>query len=652
MTPSTSMSTEPGPAGRSSLAATVELWREESERRRLFFSTPVDLGLRGDSGRRGPPPARPDEAEDYGLSETDSMTLSVKLDAPLPEGMEVRFRVGGVSVASTAPEGSVERRLVPALGALETRGHAIFLDCAGHTALSLSTRWPDEDFHTTVARWPLRVIPGKITPEELERLVEDLDSAARGVVFEAYSKAMVSLRRAAGFRPAAPPEKLERIAAILDLFGVQLARISNRPAQRLSLSPRRVLISPGDAITPETSASIAEDTSFLTRSATGVLPRERIELEAERDVSLPEHRALSGFLAAISAETREILDLLRSDIAFRLERRKLFSSSPGGILTEREEPRLAALRALEARARLLFSRSRDLRRRHEFLPADTPALRRPPEITKRFAHVGTYSVLYRAMREHHRSHLIDLGASEMLVGLKSLPDLWEYWVALRVIQCLQRRFRYAASPWETHESLFRRVVGFRDRYVLDLAGDRRLELVDEEGRRILFRYQPLYAPFSRRGALYGRLKRRGAPYEPDIAIEVYPAGVEDARIPEHIVILDAKYSSRAHEDLLDDVLRYRNIGDFRTGRRLVRQIWAVTNHLRDTGGPPAPERGGWTAPLETLVTVDNEAFLATEAFEGEICGVIGVRPGPGEAGDALDLLLRRALDGLGLRGRA
>jgi len=647
--PSISMSTETSSPSRSSLPATIELWREEGEARRILFDA-VDLGMERASGR-GVPTATPDEAADYGLAETDSMSLLVLLDSPLPDGVEVRFQVGSVSVASTAPEGSLERKLLPARGALETRSHPLFLDCAGHTALSLLTRWPEEPGYTAVGRWPLRVSPAKITPEELDRLIDELDSAARGVIFDAYSKATTSLGVGRGFRPAAPAEKLERIAGVLHAFGAQLARISRRPTQRLSLSPRRVLVSPGEAITPETAAEIAEDTSFLARTAVGVLPRERIELEAERDVSLPEHRALSGFLAALGSETREILDLLRLDIAARLERRKLFSAGPGSILQEREEPRLVALRALEARARLLLSRSRDLRRRHDFLPADAPALHRAPEITKRFAHVGAYSLLYRAMREHHRSQRIDPGGSAVEVGLKSLPDLWEHWVVLRVIECLQRRFRYTASPWESPDSLFRRVVGFKDRYLIDLAADRRLDLVDEGGSRILFRYQPRYPSISRREAGYGRLKRRAAPYEPDIAIEIYAPGEDEPSLPMHIIIFDAKYSSRSHDELLEDILRYRNIGDFRTGRRLVRQIWAVTTSLRQPRSPPS-DTGGWTAPLETLVTVDNEAFLDPGASEAEACGVIGIRPGPSTRGDALDALLGRILGGLGVRGRA
>jgi hypothetical protein len=641
---STSMSTEV----RSSLPSTVELWREEGEERRILFGS-VDLGMeRETSARGGPGPA---ETADYGVSETDSMSLRVLLETPLPDGVEVRFQVGSIPVASTAPEGSLERKLLPARGALETRGHTLFLDCAGYTVLSVATRWPEENGYTVVGSWPLRVSPAKITPEELDRLIDELDSAARGVVFDAYSKTTTELGRVRAFRPAAPGEKIERIASVLDTFGIQLARISRRPAQRLSLSPRRVLVSPGEAITPETAAEIAEDTSFLARTAVGVLPRERIELEAERDVRLPEHSALSGFLAAIGLETREILDLLRLDIAARLERRKLFSAGPGGILQEREEPRLAALRALEARARLLLSRSRDLRRRHDFLPADTPALHRPPEITKRFAHVGAYSLLYRAMREHHCGQRIDPGGSAVQVGMKSLPDLWEHWVVLRAIECLQRRFRYTASPWDSPDSLFRRVVGFKDRYLIDLAADRRLDLVDEAGSRILFRYQPRYPSISRRGSGYGRLKRRAAPYEPDIAIEVYGPGEEEPSLPRHIIILDAKYSSRSHDELLDDVLRYRNIGDFRTGRRLVRQIWAVTTSLREPRFPH-PGTGGWSAPLETLVTVDNEAFLDPGASEAEACGVIGIRPAPAERGDALDALLGRILAGLGVRGRA
>jgi hypothetical protein len=635
---------------RHAVPAGLELWREGGDRRQCLLRADIDLGADRPL-EIGP---GEDDAADQALLETDRLTLVVTGPGAALERLEIQLRAGTVPVASTSPERRDERRLVPAGEGLETRDHQPFLDGAGFTSLGVFTRWPGEEAYSGVARVPLRILPAKITPEEFDRLLGELEETARGVIFDAYAKTAIGLRPGA---PAllAPPEKLEHIAVVLELFGQELARISRRPAQRLTLSPRRVLIAPGEAITPETSISISEDTSLLARTAAGVLPRERVETTAERDVHLGEHAALSGFLAALAADTRELLDLIRSEVGLRLDRRRLFAAGEGGIWSEREEPRVAALRGLETRARGLLSRSRDLRRRHDFLPPEVPPLRRAPELTKRFAHVGAYAVLYRVMREYQRSRQVELDGRNVLVNAKSLPVLWEYWTALRVIDFLQRRLRYAGPPWEAAASLFQRVVGHRERFVIDLAGDRRLEFLDEGGRRVLFRYQPLYFSLSRSESRYGRLKRQAAPFEPDLAIEVFHAG-DESGVPEHLILLDAKYSSRSHEDLLADLLRYRNIGDFRTGRRLARQIWALTNALKET--PREPTGALWPGEgqpenLETHATADNEVFFTGAPSPAlEVCGVLGLRPTGKRAGDPLDLLLARALAGLGVEMRA
>ncbi|MBI4603860.1 MAG: DUF2357 domain-containing protein [Planctomycetes bacterium] len=650
------MSTDPG---RSPALATIEILRGESGRLARLVRSELDLGSErgaepaGSGGPYGPEAQaqkarqeQQEQQEEQGVLETDRLAVTISAPRGVLDSVEVRLAAGNVAVASTRPEGPDELRLArPAPERLELTATQIFLDCAGESWLEVLTRWSGEDEFRPVARIPLSVRAAKIDQEELERLIADLEEASRDVLFEAYAKTSVALRASDVPRRRAPAEKLERIRGLLLLFGAELARISNRPAQRLALSPRRVGVYPGEPITPETLASMAEDTTLLARTRVGVLPRERIEMAAERDVELPEHAAIAGFLARLDDEVREVASALASEVQFRKARRRIFAPGEGGIWSQREEPRIQALQGLEAKARVLLSTCRDLRRKHEFLPPDPPPLGRPPDLTKRFAHVGGYSVLYRAMREHFQGTKVDLEGGGVLVAAKSLPVLWEYWTVLKVIRFLQRRLRYAAGPWDSSASLFRRVLGPRDRYVLELAGDRRLEFLDAAGRRVLFRYQPRYWPMHRARADYGRLQRRGAPYEPDMAIEVYAAGDEAAGTPEHILVLDAKYASRSHADLLDSVARYRNIGELRTGVRLARQIWAVTNAPK---APGAESSAG--SPLEEHVTVDNEAFLE-EGFSalGEVCGVICVRPGQETGQDPLGLLLGRLFGILGVQ---
>ncbi len=627
---------------RSRRPAELEVLLEAAGRRHTFE---VDLGA---VEAEEPAAEGFSEAEEL-LARPPAETERVRIvvhTAPAPptddlEKIDVELRLGTVAIASTCAESPEVARLARiGPNRLETAVYQPFLDCAGMAHLDLLTRWSGEDLYQRIARIPMRILPAKISPEELDQLVSELEEAARGVLFDAYSKTLTGLRRGGSAAERPPIEELEAIRSLLNLFGTLLERISNRPAQRLTLSPRRVGIYPGESITPETLLSLAEDASLLTRTRAGVLPRERIEMAAERDARLPEHTALSGFLAFLAEETRRNIARIQAEAERRRRGQRNFAPGPSGIWAKREAPRILALQGLEAGAKGLLSRARDLRRRHEFLPADAPPLRRPPDLTKRFAHVGAYAVLYRAMREYFKGHEVDLEDWNLLVGAKSLPVLWEYWVVLKVIRFLQRKLHYAFSPWESSGSLFRRLGGFRDRYTYDLASDRRLELSDAAGRRIVFRYQPRYVAMSGalgpHGAAYGRLKRRGAPYEPDIALELYPAGAPEAAVPEHIVLLDAKYTSRSHDEVLQSLLRYRNIGELRTGRRLVRQIWALTNAF-----PPQHGLEG-TPALETDITLDNEAFFDSAfSAQGEVCGAIGLRPGKERAQEPLELLLTR-----------
>ncbi|HVR73904.1 MAG TPA: nuclease domain-containing protein [Planctomycetota bacterium] len=645
------------------LGALFEVWREEKGTRHYFFGRDVDLRARhpavaGAAAHEAAFDAR--EEGECEILETDRVTFTVSTRDSFPGDLEeVQIRCGDVVVASTRAEGPHEALLVLEGGnALEARAFQPFLDCAGLTTVGLCVRWADEDVLQAVERVAVRVVPSKITPRELEQLMTELDMVSSGVLFDAYTKTYVGLRAAGAGRAWAPAEKLERIRAVLGLLGAELARIAHRPAQRLMLSPRRVDISLGESITPETIASLGEDPSLLMRTRTGLALRERVEMMAERDVVLPEHQAISGFLAVLEVEVREIMDLIRSEIDQRLKRKRFFAPGDHGIWAEREEPKIQSLRDLEARARVLLSRSKDLRRRHDFLPAEAPPLYHPPELTKRFAHAGAYSVLYRAMREHFLEQRVDPDNRSVLVGARSLPVLWEYWVVLKVVEFLQRTLRFSVAPWESASSIYRRVIGSRDRYSLDLASERRLDFVDAEGRRILLRYQPRYWTMRRRGELFGRLRAEGAPFEPDISIEIYARGAQaeaaaarpgpggDA-LPEHIVILDAKYTTRRQEEVLQSILRYRNIGEFGTGRRLARHVWALTNAPRDPDAHVIKRAGSGedASRLEEHATVDNEAFFVSGfSAAGETCGVLCLRPEKRKAEEPLHVWLRSILE--------
>jgi hypothetical protein len=392
--------------------------------------------------------------------------------------------------------------------------------------------------------------------------------------------------------------------------------------------------------------ALVEDTSLLTRTRSGACPRERIEMTAERDVNLPEHRALGGFLAQLHEETRELLALVDGEIRERLRRRRFFHGRSIRLWQAREEPRLAGLEEARSQASRLLTLLRELPRRHPFLPADRVPARRLPERTKRFTQDSAYSVLYRLMRDHYHDPRRNLDHESLLLEVKSLALLWEYWTVLKVVEFLQRHL-HTSAPLKSSGGIFRRLTGRRTGYLVELEKDRRLEFTDEMGKRILFRYQPHYgslaaAARSHTPRRYGRLRRRGAPLEPDMALEIF--GKSDDLVPEQIIILDAKFSSRPHRDLIRSLLHYREIGEFGGGRRLARQIWALTCAPAEAGPGPDPEEGRETA-LEKAATVDNDLFFSPDfAPEGEVCGALEIHPGQEGTEEPLEQLLRRLLE--------
>ena len=121
------------------------------------------------------------------------------------------------------------------------------------------------------------------------------------------------------------------------------------------------------------------------------------------------------------------------------------------------------------------------------------------------------------------------------------------------------------------ESPFRRLGAERDRFVIEFSSDQWTDFRDRGGRLVRLRYVPLYR--SRHYDLargYGLLGPEPE-VTPDLALELY-SGPDDSVPPEMIVVLDAKYSSSAHGQLIERVRnKYGRIGVFATGTILSRQ---------------------------------------------------------------------------------
>src|SRR5206468_3068681 len=112
----------------------------------------------------------------------------------------------------------------------------------------------------------------------------------------------------------------------------------------------------------------------------------------------------------------------------------------------------------------------------------------------------------------------------------------------------------------------------------------------------------------------------------------------DEGVPELIVVLDAKYSSVPHPQLLERVRgKYGRIGVFANGSVLSRQVWALA--------PTAPQSGvTQSLAWANSCTVDNLSLWA-DAFDtsSPIAGVIQSRPLMGSP-SPLESLLRWTLE--------
>jgi len=173
------------------------------------------------------------------------------------------------------------------------------------------------------------------------------------------------------------------------------------------------------------------------------------------------------------------------------------------------------------------------------------------------------------------------------------------------------------------------------RFTIEFTSDQAIDFADAAGRRVRFRYQPVYG--GSRGPV--AVLDAGSVRTPDIAIEVYPAGGD---MPELIVVLDAKYSSATQREKMTEVAtKYAKLGDPMTGRVLSRQVWALT-----PAGPAGVARGD---ELRAHCTVDNVGFWSA-GFDiaHPVNGAVRTRPVGPDAYDPLRALLVSLLTRAGI----
>ena len=548
----------------------------------------------------------------------------------------IRVFVGSVLVASTLSADRVSLIEIDDVGEtdaapLTCRGK-FFSDWVGNTRLLVKTRLADADDWSIALILPVAVSAEKITNEEFDRLFAELERESAAVLLDIHGKTQLGLKETAPAALSAPVAILHRIKdAIHDLDGL-LRQIGKNPACKLKLSRSRELALAGQAVSEATLAEACSDSRMLIRVAGRVALREHLREHSRPDYRLREHQAIADFSEYLKLQLSDLRLRVDGEMAERQERyrwRSRVGKDGGPTWWEKEDqPRIAELGALRDDIGGLYHRVGKWAAL-PYLPPGTP-LRTLPPITQLFRSHPLYRRVHHAITRHFGSFQTTLDNQPLLASAQSLPVLYEWWCALRVVRILSRGLTPSYQDPLDRAPVASRLASGRKTLTIEFAADRAMTFEDGYGGRVRFRYNPEYRA-AREGSRIGLLGG-GDLRTPDIAIELFPQGGDPA-MPWLIIVLDAKYSSLSQSHKVEEVKsKYSMIGDLVKGTVLSRQVWALT--------PAAPP--GWTRSdnLRGCCTVDNRAFWS-DRFEmtNPVNGAVRTRPTLVGEFDPLEALL-------------
>ena len=558
----------------------------------------------------------------------------------------IRVYVGTVLVASTLvtdrvilikDDGSSEEELPP----LVCNGE-IFANWMGITELVFECRNCDsEEWHKAVIL-PMAIAPGKLNVEEFDRLFVELERDSAAVLMDIYSKTELGLKSDAAFASSAPVAILRRVRGTVRDLNSLLRKISKQPSGKLRNIRTRELALTGQPVSDATLAEACTDTRMLVRMKGRIELREHLHDRPRPDFRIAEHQAIADFGDYLGAQLGDLRLRIDAEISERHNRKRWRSSTTnGGGPTWWEQEDLPRIEEL--------SRCRDevgqLRRQVDswsafsFLPPSTRMLTRP-QSTPLFRNHPLYRRAFEIIVEHFRAFRTTLDNQQFLTRVRSLPKLYEWWCAVRILRILACRLTPLANDPLNQPVIVARLAQERKTFTIEFTANQAVTFEDSIGGRVRFRYEPRYTSASasssaRIGLLGGdRLKT------PDIALEVYPSGRAPTEVPELIIIMDAKYTTSSHQRKLDEVEgKYSKIGDLTTGQVLSRQVWALT--------PQPPTIPIVAGDLKSYCTLDNLAFYSDQfQMVNPVNGAIQTRPVPTGEFDPLEelilLLLSRA----------
>lgn len=540
----------------------------------------------------------------------------------------VRLYVGDVLVASSQWDDQAEYHLrsqsYPA-GSWFAVGKFL-RDWVGQTDLRADVLDADQ-WQTIGQLGPIFVEPERLRLDEFEALCEAVAAESADLLADVYGKTgLIGIR--ADRAAKAPTALLQRIRVALELLGAALNDIARQPAYRLRAARSREPAVPGQSVTDLTLEEACIDPGLAVAVAGRVRFREQIREVTGLNYRLPENHLLADFLAFVHQQLGDLRTGLRSEMAWR-EAQRPYRDRPGvggspSWWKSEDWPRIEECRRLVRQADAVEAEVNRLAR-YRFLPPGEPLTFLPASTPLVRSH-RAYASAYRVIAEHFSGHCLRADAGHLVTRARSLPVLYEWWCALEVARILRGCLNPVGAG-----GLTRRLESDVGKYVIDFRPDQQVEFHDAAGRRVLMRYQPAYLPAGE-GRSVGLLGR-GSVRTPDLAIEVFDAN--ESPIPALIIVLDAKYTSAPHPVKLDAVkLKYDRIGEFRTGRVLGRQVWALV--------PNQPVRGHRiTRDWPDECTADNVGVFSDEFdIQSAVAGVVHAAPLIGPGRSAVESLLR------------
>ncbi|MFL5338680.1 MAG: DUF2357 domain-containing protein [Gemmataceae bacterium] len=579
-------------------------------------------------------------AELPALCETSEIALAFSPDRDEPA--DIQLHVGNVLVASTRAADRPEFLITGAAGddaQLVCVGH-LLRDWVGQTELTVDVgHGPDRRRLLHVQN--LSIAAGKLTQEVYAALCADVARYSASLLLDVYGKTFLGLEAELQAGETAPMAVLRRVRHAVEQLTAAVRDIARRPALRLRGRLVREPVLAEQSVGELTLQEACVDPTLAVRVGRGVRFRELIREAASPHFDLFENRVLTGFLGFLRIQIADLRVRILREIHVR-ERNRAYRDrrdEDGQSWWQREDaPRLLelahvrdSLSALDADVVRLL--------RQPFLPPAAP-LREVPRSTPLFRSHRAYAAAFQTIVTHFQAFRVQLDAGHLVARARSLPVLYEWWCFLDVLRMLKKMLTLA-EPGGGAESPFQRLGAERDRFVIEFSADQWTDFRDRGGRLVRLRYVPLYR--SRNYDLargYGLL---GPEPEatPDLALEIFPGPTDDLP-PELIVVLDAKYSSSPHSQLIERVRnKYGRIGMFATGLILSRQVWALA--------PSAPAFGPQFAlPWSRHCTVDNLSFWSDQFdTNSPVSGAIVARPLMPEP-SPLEALLRWLLGREGL----